>query len=148
MKFLASIIFGIVLAAAAYGQTVSGVLSRVERGRWADGVIVLDIPKGFHVNSNNPTSENLIPTTVRLTSSDVSVSQIDFPAGRNVKFEFSDQPLNVYEGRVRFRFRYRAPGRFRGKVIKVRAEVAFQPCTETVCYLPRTERITLRSRLK
>ncbi len=148
MKILASIIFGVVIAVAGHGQIVSGSISRAERGRWVGGVIVLDIPKGIHVNSNSPASENLIPTTVRLTSSQVSLSHVRFPAGRRVKFEFSDEPLSVYEGSVRFRFRYRVPSRFRGRIITIRAEIAFQPCTETVCYLPRTKRIILRSRVK
>lgn len=148
MKILAALFFGVIFAAAAQAQTVSGSISQAERGRWVGGVIVLDIPKGIHVNSNSPASENLIPTTVRLISSDASVSEVRFPAGRLVRFEFADEPLSIYEGRVPLRFRYRVPLRFRGKTVRIRAEVSFQPCTETVCYLPRTETIIVRTRVK
>jgi hypothetical protein len=101
-------ILGIALMILAVGatfasaQTVSGSIGNgsVARGSSARGSIVLSIPGGLHVNSSRPASEYAIPTTVRLSGTGVRVSGPTFPRGTNRKFQFSENLINVYEGKV------------------------------------------------
>ncbi len=83
-------------------QTVSGSIGNgaVLRGGSAKGSIILNIPGGLHVNSSRPNSEYAIPTTVRLIGTGVQAVGISFPRGKNRRFQFSDESINVYEGRV------------------------------------------------
>ena len=46
-----------------------------------------------------PRSEYAIPTTLRVTGNGVKVGAITYPPGENRKFQFSEEPINVYEGR-------------------------------------------------
>ncbi|NIR52688.1 hypothetical protein GWO43_29190, partial [candidate division KSB1 bacterium] len=55
----------------------------------------------WHVNSNNPSEEFLIPTVVKFDSMpNIEVSRIEYPEGEMRRFEFSENPLSVYEGEV------------------------------------------------
>lgn len=150
-KRLLLVIFAIVTCSvAAAAQTVSGSLSggAVTRGTRARGVVVMRIPGGLHVNSNKPSSQYSIPTSVRLRGAGVRVSSVTYPRGVNRKFEFSETPINVYEGTVRFPFTVTIPENFSGNTVRVRAAVRYQACTNEVCYPPKTKEITLTARVR
>lgn len=141
------ILFG---TGGADGQTVSGSIGKgsVARGSAARGTIVLSIPGGLHVNSNRPNNEYQIPTSVRLTGSGVRVSAVRYPRGRDRKFQFSENTINVYEGRVSFPFTVTVPAGFKGNTVRVRAVVRYQACTEEVCYAPKNKEVTLTARVR
>jgi DsbC/DsbD-like thiol-disulfide interchange protein len=151
--YCAAIILTVSLLAGAensFGQTASGSIGNgtVTRGGSARGTVVLSIPSGLHVNSNRPNSEYAIPTTVRLTATGVRVTGVTYPRGRNKRFQFSPDTINVYEGRVSFPFTVTVPANFRGNTITVRAAVRYQACTDEVCYPPRTQNITMTARVR
>jgi len=55
---------------------------------------------GFHINSNTPHSDFLIPTGLKMdVPTDIALGKIAYPAGQDVSFPFSpDEALNVYTG--------------------------------------------------
>lgn len=132
-------------------QTVSGSIANgtVAKGARARGTIVLSIPGHLHVNSSKPNSEYLIATSIRLSGGNgARVSGVTYPRGVNRKFQFSETPLNVYEGTVRFPFTVTVPANFKGSTISVRAVVRYQACTDEVCYPPKSREITLTARVR
>jgi hypothetical protein len=58
------------------------------------------VASGFHINSNTPKSEFLIPTNLRMDlPTDIILGKIQYPAGKDLAFPFSpDEKLNVYSG--------------------------------------------------
>ncbi len=151
--FLALLIFGLFLFAAGTSgaQTVSGSLSdgTIERGEAARGRIVLSIPGGLHVNSNRPASEYAIATVVNVRGPrGVRISRVTYPRGKNRKFQFSENLINVYEGRVNFPFTVTVPASFRGKTVRLNASVRYQACTDEVCYPPRTKNVVISAAVK
>ena len=131
-------------------QSVSGSIGNgtVTRGTAARATVVLSIPGGLHVNSNRPNGEYAVATTVRATSNGAKIGAVSYPRGRNRKFEFSDQTLNVYEGRTAFGFNVTVPAGFKGNSISVRVVVRYQACTNEVCYPPKSKEVTLTARVK
>lgn len=131
-------------------QSVSGSIGNgtVGKGKAVRGQIVLSIPGGLHVNSSRPASEYAIPTSVRVSGSGVRVGRVTYPRGRNRKFQFSEDLINVYEGRVAFPFTVTVPAGFRGYTVRVNASVRYQACTDEVCYPPRTKEVTLTARVR
>jgi DsbC/DsbD-like thiol-disulfide interchange protein len=119
----------------------------VAKGEKARGTILMTIPGGLHVNSNRPSSEYAIPTVVTIRSSGVRLGRVSYPRGKNRKFQFSENSINVYEGRVSFPFTVTVPENFRGKTIRVNASVRYQACTDEVCYPPKTKNIVLTARV-
>src|SRR5215213_11963839 len=130
-------------------QTVSGSIGNgsVARGAKARGNIVMTIPGGLHVNSSRPSSEYAIPTVVSVRGSGVKVSGVTYPRGRNRQFQFSQSPINVYEGRVNFPFTVTVLPGFKGSSVRVTATVKYQACTDEVCYPPRTKSVTMTARV-
>ena len=132
-------------AAETGAQTITGSIGNgtVSRGSSAKGTIVLNIPGGLHVNSNRPNSEYSIPTTASITGRGVRTGRVSFPRGKNRKFQFSENTINVYEGRVSFPFTFTVPANFKGNVVRLRTVVRYQACTDEVCYPPKSKEITL-----
>ena len=131
-------------------QTVNGLIGNgtAKRGGATRASIVIDIPAGLHVNSNRPSSQYAIATSVKVSGNGVKVGAVNYPRGHNRKFEFSEQPINVYEGRVSFPFNVTVPANFRGNTVKVRAVVRYQACTNEVCYPPKNKEVTLTARVR
>lgn len=150
LSLFAIIIFFTAGVLSASAQTVSGSLGNgtVSRGSTARGSIVLNIPAGLHVNSSRPNSEYAIPTSVRLSGQGVRTSGISYPRGRNRKFQFSENLINVYEGRVSIPFKVTVPANFHGDVVRIRAVVRYQPCTTEVCYPPKNKEVTITARVR
>ena len=150
ISFLTVIFTFCIFATGAFGQTVTGSISNgtVARGAAARGQVVLNIPGGLHVNSSRPASEYAIPTVVTVRGSGVRVSRVTYPRGRNRKFQFSENLINVYEGRVNFPFTVTVPAGFKGTHIRVNVAVRYQACTDEVCYPPRTKNVVLTAKVK
>jgi hypothetical protein len=58
------------------------------------------VPAGYHINSNMPKSEYLIPTALKMDlPTDIVLGKIEYPAGEETSFPFSpDEKLSVYTG--------------------------------------------------
>ena len=151
LRSFGSILFLIAVGAVVNvkAQSVSGSIGNgtAARGKATRGTIVLSIPGGLHANSNRPGSEYAIPTTVRLSSPGIRIGGVSYPRGKNRKFSFSSDTINVYEGRVSFPFTVTVPATFKGSSIRVNASVRYQTCNDEVCYPPKTKEVTLTARV-
>jgi hypothetical protein len=145
---ITSFLFLAVAALTSHAQRVSGSIAQTSAGGSARGTITLSVPGGLHVNSRNPNSRYAIPTTVTLSAKGVKVSAVVYPRGVNRKFQFSEDTLNVYEGRTSFRFNVTVPANFKGSTYTVVATVRYQACTDEVCYSPTSKKVTLTGRVR
>jgi hypothetical protein len=136
--------------AGVNAQSVSGSIGKgtVTRGSAARATVVLSLPGGLHANSNRPGSEYAIPTTIRASASGAKIGAVSYPRGRNRKFQFSENTINVYEGRTAFNFNVTVPANYRGNSIRVNAIVRYQACTNEVCYPPTSKSVTLTARVQ
>jgi len=150
--FLTAVAVALIFSAGTSAQTIGGSIGNggaVSRGGSSRGSIVLSIPGGLHVNSSRPESQYAIPTTVRLTTTGgAKVTGVTYPRGRNRRFQFSENSINVYEGRVVFPFTLNVPANFRGDTVRVRAVVRYQACTDEVCYPPRSKEVVLTAKVR
>lgn len=112
---------------------------------WRDGapapgaagtiVVTVEVKDGWHVNSNTPLEDYLIPTTLNLElpagwSADAPV----YPAHREARFAFSEQPVAVYDGRFEITVAVR-----RGRDAPtgpIRGVLEAQACNDRVCLAP------------
>jgi DsbC/DsbD-like thiol-disulfide interchange protein len=97
----------------------------------------LTIGAGWHVNSHTPSEPYLIPTNVTLMASRGDLSAVRYPKDVERRFEFSDKPLRVYEGTVRFEADLDAPaGVSTGDDLRVTGEISYQACNARQCFAP------------
>jgi len=153
-KHLYRLVFFAVLIAggsiAALAQTVTGSIGNgtVTRGVASRATVTFSLPGGLHVNSSRPGSEYAIPTVVRASAKGVKVGAVTYPRGKNQKFEFSENSINVYDGRTSFSFPVTVPANFRGDTVRVNVSVRYQACTNEVCYPPKTKALTLTAKVR
>src|SRR5919205_921864 len=128
---------------------VNGFLSvdRAQQGGSFQGAIVLDIPRGMHVNANKPLSKFSVPTVVKVDAPrGFRVTPVSYPRGSVRTFSFGGAEatrIAVYEGRAIFRFNVSVPPEQPFGVENVRVSVRFQSCTDEVCYPPATRNLDL-----
>ena len=74
----------------------------IQAGKSASLNMRFRISSGFHINSNKPTQEILIPTTVKLRPpADLLVGKIEYPAGEPMALPFMpEEKLSVYSGTI------------------------------------------------
>ena len=113
-------------------------LEPVPRGKSFEIAVVIEIAKGFHMNSHKPTDPYLIATTLTpQVPSGFEVNDTIYPEGRQEKFSFSpNKPLNVYTGKVILRLKLTArPGAPLGATT-IPITLRYQACNDTTCLQP------------
>jgi hypothetical protein len=114
-------------------------MDKAQRGRTIQAAVLLDIPNGYHVNSNKPIGKYQIPTSLKIEVGDgVKASAVSYPRAIVKSFTFSDEKLAVFEGRAYLRFNLTIPAAFPHSKMLVKARVKYQSCSDSECYAPAT----------
>lgn len=124
---------------------VNGFFStdKAQRGRSVQTAVVLDIPRGFHVNANKAARFS-IPTTVKIDApKGLRVGPIAYPRAVVRRLGFSKDALALYEGRAVMRFNVSVPANFQTGLTELRAKVTYQSCNDEVCFPPTTREVKL-----
>ncbi|MGH9677359.1 MAG: protein-disulfide reductase DsbD domain-containing protein [Candidatus Acidiferrum sp.] len=97
------------------------------------------VASGYHINSNHPQSDLLIPTELKLQApAELRIAEPSFPAGKDFALSFDPQEkLSVYSGDFAVAARVRpapstAPGAYR-----VHGELSYQACNDRACFPPQ-----------
>ncbi len=99
---------------------------------------VVTVEPGWHINSDEPGDEFSMPTTVAWTMPEDWPEPLTvFPDGEQLEFDFSDVPIEVWEGKVVFVGRLTVPDTA-GGTVRPRVEVTAQACNNTQCLPPVT----------
>ena len=125
-----------------HGPSVSLVaapIPTVIRGQSGTVDLRFHVATGYHVNSNKPSEEFMIPTALHLeATTDIVLGKIDYPEGKDLSFEFApDQKLNVYTGNFTVGVLVRplhtvSPGKY-----AMRGSLKYQACDDRACYPPK-----------
>ena len=98
------------------------------------------VARGFHINSNTPKSEYLIPTALKMDlPTDIILGGIQYPAGKDLTFPFSpDETLNVYSGDFTISVAVHpmhsvVPGKY-----VMHGVLRYQACDNAQCFPPKT----------
>lgn len=97
-----------------------------------------EVLPGYHINSNQPTSELLIPTVLRLDPpTDLATGKIRYPPGQDLSFAFAPkEKLNVYTGDFTIRAMVSAARSAPPGTYRVRGTLKYQACDNKACYPP------------
>ena len=126
---------------------VNGYLStdKAQRGRVIQAAVVMDIPGGYHVNSNRPLEKFLVATQLTIEAAkEVRVGPVAYPRARLQTFQFSKEKLSVYEGRAILRFNVTVPANFNSGSLELKAKLKYQSCSNSLCFPPQTREVRLQ----
>ncbi len=102
-------------------------------------VLMLTVAKGWHINSNKPLDESLIPTRVEVeTSGTVIVHDAIYPPATKIRLGFSKTPVSVYQGTVTIRVPLEVPKTTVPGAHPLTARIRFQACNDKSCQAPET----------
>lgn len=97
------------------------------------------VPAGYHINSNTPKSEFLIPTALKMElPTDIVLGKIAYPTGEDASFPFSpDEKLSVYSGDFTITVAVHplhsvVPGKY-----EMHGVLRYQACDNAACYPPK-----------
>jgi thiol:disulfide interchange protein DsbD len=141
------IVFGLLISVVALpaGQAGEQVLAvRVQAppaalapGKTVEMTLELRIAPGFHVNSDQPAEDNLVPTAaVFKPAGGVKFGPAVFPAAEMKMFSFTDKPLAVFEGTVKVKVPVTLAKEFKGSEIAMEGSVGYQACDDNSCLAP------------
>ena len=98
------------------------------------------VASGFHINSNTPKSEFLIPTKLTIdVPTDITLGKTEYPAGQDLSFPFQpDEALNVYTGDFAITLTVHplhsvVPGKY-----VMHGTLRYQACDNAQCFPPKT----------
>lgn len=111
----------------------------VMQGKSGTVPISFRVPSGFHINSNQPKSEFLIPTTLKIdATTDIVIGKISYPEGKDMSFAFApDEKLNVYTGDFKVDVLVRPLHTVQSGKYVVRGNLRYQACDNAACYPPK-----------
>lgn len=143
---LALFVMATALYAAQASVWVKGyfAVDKAARGKIIQAVLVMDIPEGYHVNSNKPLGKYAIPTAIEIKAPDgIKIGPVVYPRSTVRRFKFSEEQLAVYEGRAVVRFNVSVPADYALGQTEVMARLRYQSCTDEVCFPPATREVKM-----
>jgi Disulphide bond corrector protein DsbC len=112
-------------------------LSPVPRGKDFEVAVVVDINPAYHMNSHKPSEAYLIPTTLTPKLPDgITLVDSTYPPGHTKKFTFSDNPLNVYAGKITLKLKLSAGEKAPLGDTTIPITLRYQACNESACLPP------------
>ncbi len=124
-----------------------GIRLRAELSKPVDGTrllqVRLEIPPGWHVNSDQPGNPDLIGTRLSLPpDSGWQLATVSYPQGEALKLGFQPQPLSLYTGQVTLQARLE-PLTEAPSTLTLPVEIRLQACDDLVCLAPEQVRLRI-----
>ncbi len=112
---------------------------KVQPGGQLKLAVKANIEDSWHINSNKPKEDFLIPTTIELdSSSGLKFTGLTFPQAKEIKFDFSDVPLVVYEKEALIGGIISVPKSVALGKKEIRLKFTYQACNNATCLPPTT----------
>jgi thiol:disulfide interchange protein DsbD len=100
-------------------------------------LVEINILEGWHINSDQPLEDFLIPTEIRFEESDgVTFGRIQYMEPELRKFSFSDTKMSVYEGKVYVLTTITVLPDFEESELKLGGSIYYQACNDESCLAP------------
>jgi hypothetical protein len=106
--------------------------------------IPVSILEGYHVNSNTPSDEYLIPLTVTWTSlGALEGAKVTFPKPSSEKYEFADKPLSVFTGNIELTANFKVSATAAAGPGIASGKLKYQACSNKACFPPKVIEISV-----
>jgi hypothetical protein len=132
------------LLAAAINAQDSQVLTiapvpkvSVQRGGEVATKLSVEIRSGYHVNSNAPDDEFLIPLRLTWNKGPLEVVEVRYPQPAHEKYSFSEKPLSVFSGKFEIATRFKVSPAA-GDMGVMTGKLRYQACNDHECLQPKT----------
>lgn len=113
--------------------------NKIQPGGEVKLAVKLNIDKQWHINSDKPKEDFLIPTELKVKSeSNFEIGKIIYPASKEIKLDISDNPISVFEGEVFIGTILKVPENIELGDKKIIVELSYQGCNNSTCMAPNS----------
>ena len=113
-------------------------------GAAIDSALPMELRSGYHVNSNTPSDEYLIPLRLTWNAGALESTGFAFPKPRMEKYAFSEKPLSVFTGDFEIVTHFKAPATAPPGPSTLTGKLRYQACNNTMCLPPKTLDVSLQ----
>ncbi len=101
--------------------------------------ITCSVEPGYHVNSNAPAEDYLIPLKLTWTSTGaLEPGAVAYPKPQSMKFAYSKQPLSVFTGDFDLIARFKVAGNAPAGPGIATGKLRYQACNDRACFAPKS----------
>ncbi|REL37797.1 DUF255 domain-containing protein [Rhodohalobacter sp. SW132] len=116
----------------------------IPAGSSAEVAVLLNLEETWHVNSNQPSQDFLIGTQLMITDTEhLTATAFRYPPSKEYTFDFSPEPVDVYEGEAPILFTVYASEDIEPGSYELEGTLRVQACDNEVCLAPITLDITI-----
>jgi thioredoxin:protein disulfide reductase len=106
--------------------------------------VKVNIEEEWHINSNKPNEDYLIPTELVLDASlGFKLKEIYYPKPKDLNLSFSEIPLSVWEGEIILGALIEVPSDIKPGTYQVPLTLEYQACNDITCLAPTSISDTL-----
>jgi thiol:disulfide interchange protein DsbD len=114
------------------------------RGAAVEAKIPVSVLPGYHVNSNKPTLDYLIPLKLTWASTGaLEAGEIAYPKGNLEKYDFEDKALSVYTGNFDITAHFKVAANAPAGPGAAAGKLRYQACSNKACYPPKSVDVTV-----
>ncbi len=140
----AQVSFGGAASSGIPGQELVKVAGSIQQrdGDAVHGVVTATVESGWHINSNKPLDDFVIPTKLNLDNA--ALVSAEYPPHTVRAFTFSGgQKLAVFEGTIRIPF----AATLKPGATSIEGKLHYQACNDNVCLPPRDALVTIDTKV-
>ena len=117
---------------------------RVKAGQSVEVKLPLELKAGYHVQSNMPTEDYLIPLKVTWNPGPLTAGAVAYPKPKFEKYVFDEKPLSVFTEDFVVSTRFTASPSATAGPATATGKVRYQACTDKMCLPPRNVELTVK----
>lgn len=111
----------------------------IPAGSTARVAVLLNLEEGWHVNSDRPAQDFLIGTELTIEEVEgLLVTNIQYPPSKTYNFEFSEEPVDVFEGEAPIFVTLSVSENIEPGSYTLNGTLRIQACDDEVCLAPTT----------
>lgn len=133
------------LSAQQFGRQVVSVAPpqtlTAKRGTTVSETLAVTVASGFHVNSNKPKDEFLIPLKLTWNPGPLTAKVIAYPAAEQVKV--GPDTLDVYTGKFAIKTDFAVSAQASPGITMIEGKLRYQACDNVSCKRPATLTVQL-----
>lgn len=91
---------------------------------------------GFHVNSDKPTGQYIIPLTLKWEDAPLKAESVKYPKAEVLKV--GTETLSVFTGNFTIESEFQAPAGAKSGPATIEGKIHYQACNAQMCFRPST----------
>lgn len=119
----------------------------LEAGKTAEASIMVRIRPGYHINSDKPAEEYLIPTKLVWNTAGLE-TEVTYPEAELFVSQFSEEAMFVFSGEIELKTKFKATAKFPAGLTEIAGTLRYQACTEKACLAPTSLDVSIPLRSK